>query len=80
MKTIAYRLFLIAKHLSSDALQHRKMLVRYVTLGKIQVEQLPTALYYLALNGSSIIDQEDFEKQVGIGILINFLIKYTNSC
>jgi len=43
------------------------MLVRYVTMSKLDIVQLPTALYYMNSNGNSIIDQEDFEKQTGIG-------------
>jgi hypothetical protein len=43
------------------------MLLRYVALGKINIEQLPTALFLLSKAGGSLIDQEEFEKDVGIG-------------
>jgi len=60
-------LFLVAKNLSPQAFSHRKMLVRYIALNEIQMNQLPTALYYLRKTGNAIIDQEEFERQCGIG-------------
>ena len=65
MNLFLFFFFLVSK--KTESIQHRKMLVRYVTLGKIALEELPTALYILSKSGSSILDQEEFEKQCGIG-------------
>lgn len=73
IKVIIPLLVLVVKNLSSKAISHRKMLVRYIALGEIRFNQLPTALHYLRKLGNGIIDQEDFEKKCGIGI---FLLSY----
>eukprot|EP01116_Phalansterium_solitarium_P000667 TRINITY_DN10502_c0_g1_i2.p1 TRINITY_DN10502_c0_g1~~TRINITY_DN10502_c0_g1_i2.p1 ORF type:complete len:426 (+),score=106.23 TRINITY_DN10502_c0_g1_i2:661-1938(+) len=66
LKTIALLLYLTCVNLSPDAINHRKMLVRYITLNLLHLEQLPTALRYLRKH-SGIIEQEEFEKECGLG-------------
>jgi len=67
IKTIVLLLFLVVKDMDVQAIHHRKMLVRYITLHQLKLNQLATALYYLRKTGNGIIDQEDFEKVCGIG-------------
>jgi len=67
MKTIVNLLFLVVKNLAPKAISHRKMLVRYITVNQLELNQLGTALHYLRKIGNGIIDQEDFEKECGIG-------------
>lgn len=82
IKTIVGLLYLLAKNLSPKAVSHRKMLVRYVTLNKINLHQLPVALHYLRKVGNGIIDQEDFEKECGVGkslYFYNYMISLNSS-
>jgi len=67
IKNIVLLLFLVVKNMAPQAVHHRKMLVRYVTLHQLTLNQLPTALYCLRKIGNGIIDQEDFETNCGIG-------------
>eukprot|EP01114_Cavostelium_apophysatum_P021797 TRINITY_DN7698_c0_g1_i2.p1 TRINITY_DN7698_c0_g1~~TRINITY_DN7698_c0_g1_i2.p1 ORF type:complete len:381 (+),score=135.38 TRINITY_DN7698_c0_g1_i2:38-1180(+) len=67
LKTIVNLLCLTVKNLAPAALIHRKMLIRYITLDQLELNQLATALNYLRKAGSGVIDQEDFEKACGIG-------------
>jgi len=74
---IAYPLFLMTRNLAPKAINHRKMLIRYITLNQIHINQLATALHYLRKLGSRIIEQEDFEKACGIDEY-NFLFFYSS--
>ncbi len=67
IRTIVVPLYLLAKNMSKKAISHRKMLVRYVTLNKINIDQLPVALHYLRKVGNKILDPEEFEKECGVG-------------
>jgi len=67
MKCVAYPLYIAAVNLHPKALSHRKMLVRYICLNMLHMDQIPTALYYLRKIGSGIIEEEDFIRICGIG-------------
>ncbi|PRP74752.1 IQ calmodulin-binding motif domain-containing protein [Planoprotostelium fungivorum] len=66
-KSILPVLLIIAQNLHPSALPHRKMLVRYVATGGIQINQISTALYRLRKIGSHPIETEDFERECGVG-------------
>lgn len=57
----------MVKCLAPEANPHRRMLVRYIALNQLQVVQLPVALHFLRKIGGGVIDQEEFEKECGIG-------------
>jgi len=67
IQTIVPLLYRVIVNLSPKAISHRKMLVRYITLNQIQLNQLPSALLYLRKLGNKIVDQEEFEKTCGLG-------------
>jgi len=67
VKNITLPIFLIVKYLDPKAVNHRKMLLRYITLNQIRLNQVAAALWYLRKIGNGILDQEDFEKRCGIG-------------
>ena len=67
IKTRVLLLWLLVKHLDIKAINHRKMIIRYITLNQIQINQIGTALWYVRKLGTGIIEQEDFEKVCGIG-------------
>jgi len=66
-RKIAYLLYLVAANVPDDAVNHRRLLVQYLCKNKLQLVQLPLALYYVRKQSGSAIEEEEFEKFIGIG-------------